>query len=97
MLKAKIVIGTGVRDEQVLITGATIGIGLAAAESLASLGAKLAIVARNEARAQAALRRIKAADDPELTVDVLIANLSSQVSVRRLATALRRGDDRGEL
>ena len=36
--------------KQILITGATNGIGLAAAQALAAQGAKLAIVARSEAR-----------------------------------------------
>ena len=37
----------GVNGKQVLITGATNGIGLAAAEALAARGARLAIVARS--------------------------------------------------
>jgi NADPH:quinone reductase-like Zn-dependent oxidoreductase len=37
-------------DKQVLITGATNGIGLAAAEALAALGANLAIVGRSKTR-----------------------------------------------
>src|SRR4051794_19496182 len=74
-----------VDGKRVLITGATNGIGLAAAEELARRGARLAIVARSEARAAAALSRIGA------DVDVLLADLSSQESVRRLAAeALER-------
>ena len=80
---------TGVRDKRVLITGATHGIGLAAAEALARRGANLAIVARNEARATEAVRRIEAAGGSK--VDVLHADLSSQASVRSLAAeALER-------
>ena len=37
-------------DKQILITGATNGIGLAAAEALAALGANLAIVGRSKTR-----------------------------------------------
>jgi NAD(P)-dependent dehydrogenase (short-subunit alcohol dehydrogenase family) len=37
-------------DKQILITGATNGIGLAAAEALAALGASLAIVGRSKTR-----------------------------------------------
>ena len=51
---------TGVRGKRVLITGATGGIGLAAAVKLAQLGAQLAIVARDEARASEAVQRIAA-------------------------------------
>src|SRR4029453_9755053 len=51
----------GVAGKRVVITGATSGIGLAAAEALAALGAKLTIVARNEAKASHAAARIQAA------------------------------------
>ncbi len=76
---------TGVRGRRVLITGATNGIGLAAAEALAARGARLAIVARSDSRARDAVARIRAAGGAEATVDVLLADLSSQASVRRLA------------
>jgi short-subunit dehydrogenase len=49
----------GVAGKRVVITGATSGIGLAAAEALAALGAKLTIVARNEAKASHAAARIQ--------------------------------------
>jgi NAD(P)-dependent dehydrogenase (short-subunit alcohol dehydrogenase family) len=74
----------------VLLTGATSGIGLAAAVELARRGGKLAIVARSRERAEEAVRRIKAAT-PGATVDVLEADLASQSSVRQLAAeALER-------
>jgi NAD(P)-dependent dehydrogenase (short-subunit alcohol dehydrogenase family) len=80
---------TGVRDKRVLITGATRGIGLAAAEALARRGAHVAIVARDDARAAEAVRRIEGAGGSK--VDVLHADLSSQESVRALASdALER-------
>ena len=74
----------GVSGKQVLITGATNGIGLAAAKALAGLGAKLAIVARNGDKAQAAVASIKAVRS-DAVVDLFMADLSSQASVRRLA------------
>ncbi|HMC37445.1 MAG TPA: SDR family oxidoreductase [Actinomycetota bacterium] len=74
-----------IRGKRVLITGGTNGIGLAAAEELSKLGAELVIVARNQARAGEAVRRIERATGPDASVDVLDADLSSQASVRRLA------------
>jgi len=68
-----------VSGKRVLITGATNGIGLAAAEELAQRGAQLAIVARSDAKAAEAVERIGG------DVDVLKADLASQASVRALA------------
>lgn len=66
--------------KRVLITGATNGIGLAAARELARRGAQLAIVSRNEAKGAAT-----AAQLPGET-DVLYADLSKRASVRKLAS-----------
>jgi NAD(P)-dependent dehydrogenase (short-subunit alcohol dehydrogenase family) len=73
----------GVAGKRVLITGGTRGIGLAAAIELARRGAQLTLVARSEARAADAVHRIQAA--ARVPVDVLIADLASQASVRQLA------------
>ena len=77
-----------VEGKRVVITGATGGIGLAAAEALAARGARLTIVARAEGRAREAVRRIDAAGGGGIGVDVLMAELAAQSSVRRLATKL---------
>jgi NAD(P)-dependent dehydrogenase (short-subunit alcohol dehydrogenase family) len=74
-----------VNDKEILITGATNGIGLAAAEALAALGANLAIVGRSQTRTRIASARIKAAAGRRGTVATFIADLSSQAAVRRLA------------
>ena len=71
--------------KQILITGATNGIGLAAAEALVAIGANVAIVGRNETRTRIAATRIKAARRRGATVDTFIADLSSQAAVRKLA------------
>lgn len=77
----------GVAGKRVVITGATNGIGLAAAVELARRGAQLALVARSERRAADVVRRIHAAR-AGVTVDVLLADLASQADIRRLATEL---------
>jgi NAD(P)-dependent dehydrogenase (short-subunit alcohol dehydrogenase family) len=77
---------TGVGGKRVVITGATAGIGLAAAEALAARGALLTVVARSEARAAEAARRIDAAGHGG--VDILIGDLAVQASVRGLAAQL---------
>jgi NAD(P)-dependent dehydrogenase (short-subunit alcohol dehydrogenase family) len=73
------------RGRQVLITGATNGIGLAAAEALAARGANVAIVGRSEARTKAAQALVRTGAAPDATVSTHIANLSSQAAVRKLA------------
>src|SRR6202521_3981755 len=76
----------GVDGKRVVITGATSGIGLAAAEALAALGARLTIIARSEAKGNAVVERIEAASGKD--VDVVIADLSSQADVRRAAAEI---------
>src|ERR1700680_980409 len=74
-----------VEGQPVLITGATSGIGLAAATELAVRGARLAIVARDEAKARGAVAEIDAGSRAGAHVDVLVADLASQAAVRSLA------------
>ena len=69
----------------VLITGGTSGIGRAAAIGLASLGARVGITGRDVGRAQRAAAEI-ASESGHGTVDVFVADMSSQAEVRRLAT-----------
>jgi retinol dehydrogenase 14 len=68
----------------VLVTGATGGIGRAAATGLASLGARVGITGRDRARADAAAAAISRASGGS-AVDVFVADMSSQAEVRRLA------------
>jgi retinol dehydrogenase-14 len=68
----------------VLVTGATGGIGLAAATGVASLGARVGITGRDRARADSAAAAItRESGNP--AVDVFVADMSSQAEVRRLA------------
>lgn len=67
-----------------LITGATHGIGQAAAEGLARLGATVVVAARDQERCQSTVARItRETGNPQ--VDYLVADLSAQAQVRRLA------------
>lgn len=72
-------------NKVVVITGATSGIGFAAAKELASRGAAIIGVGRSTERNQKAQNEILAAS-PEAKVTYLLADLSSQQQVRKLAT-----------
>ena len=67
----------------VLVTGGSGGIGRATALGLAAMGAHLAITGRDRGRAEDTAREIRAASAGQ--VDVLVADLSAQSEVRRLA------------
>ena len=65
-----------------LITGASDGIGYAAARELARMGARVVIVGRNATKTDAAVQRI-IAETGNPAVERLLADLSSQREVRR--------------
>ena len=71
----------------VLVTGGTAGIGKATALGLATMGAHVAIVGRDRGRTEGAADEIRAAGGSQ--VDALVADLSSQLEVRRLADQVR--------
>ena len=77
----------GVTGRRVIVTGATRGIGLAAAETLADAGARLTLVARSSTRGEAAATRLRARR-PGAEVEVLEADLESQAGVRRVAAEI---------
>jgi len=74
-----------VKGKYVVITGATSGIGFAAAKELAIRGANLGIVARNEAKANEVAAEINALTNGDTTVDIFLADMASQQSVRQAA------------
>jgi retinol dehydrogenase 14 len=67
-----------------LVTGATSGIGKAAALELAKMGAHVIVVGRNLAKTEASVQEIKTQSANQL-VDMLLADLSSMKAVRQLA------------
>jgi NAD(P)-dependent dehydrogenase (short-subunit alcohol dehydrogenase family) len=67
-----------------LVTGATNGIGKATAQALAQMGATVVMVGRNPAKTARLVEEIRAATANQ-NVDSLLADLSSQQEVRRLA------------
>ena len=77
---------SGAAGKRVVITGATSGIGLAAAGQLAALGAKLTIIARGETK----VRPVAG----ELGADYVIADLASKSAVRRAVEEILSRHDR---
>src|ERR1700679_446303 len=77
-------VGEEMHGKVVVITGGTSGIGQAAAEALASLGARIVLVARDASRAQAALDRLRAKNS-EVEHAVHYADLSRLSEMQRVS------------
>ncbi len=76
-----------------LITGATNGIGKAAAQVIAAQGGRVVIVGRNAQKTEAVAAELRqASGNPD--IDFLLADLSSMAEVRRLAAEFRRRHQR---
>jgi NAD(P)-dependent dehydrogenase (short-subunit alcohol dehydrogenase family) len=81
------------QGKTVVMTGATSGIGEAAALALAGIGARIVFVARDEKRAEATLNRIEA-KAPRLGHRVHLADLSSMAETRRVGLAIAASEPR---
>jgi NAD(P)-dependent dehydrogenase (short-subunit alcohol dehydrogenase family) len=76
------------RGKICIVTGANSGIGKETALGLARLDALVVMVCRNREKGQAALEEIRR-ESGSSQVDLLIADMSSQASVRELAKQIR--------
>ena len=72
-----------------IVTGANSGIGKETALGLAQIGARVVMVCRNAEKGKAALEEIRR-ESGSSQVDLLIADMSSQASVRALAEQIRQ-------
>lgn len=82
-------LNTSMQGKVCLITGANSGIGKATAPGLAQIGATVVMVCRDRARGEEAQREIKTQSGND-AVDLLLADLSSQQSIRQLADIFRQ-------
>lgn len=81
------------KDQTVLITGATSGIGRITAHKLAGMGAQVVVIGRNPARAAETVAEIKrTTGNPQ--VEALVGDLSLMADVRRMTEEFRRRYDR---
>lgn len=79
------------RGKVVVITGATSGIGQVAAENLAAMGARIVQVARDKARGEAALDRLRACG-PNVQHTIHYADLSRLSEMKRVAAEIARAE-----
>ena len=77
----------------VVITGATSGIGLVAAEKLAGLGARLVLIARDRARGEETLAKLRAIG-PGAAHSVHYADLSTIAEMKRVAGEIAAAEPR---
>ena len=76
--------------KSVMITGATAGLGKAAAFALAEMGADITIVCRNASKGEGTLAEIRR-KAPNVATSMLVGDLGLQSDVRRVASEFSRG------
>src|SRR5947208_6039662 len=81
------------RGKVVVITGATSGIGQRAAERLAGMGARLVLVARDKARGEAALARLRQLA-PGVSPSIHYGDLSRLAEMKRVAAEIAAAEPR---
>lgn len=81
------------KGKVVVITGATSGIGLVAAEKLAAMGARLVLVARSRVRGDWALGRLRQIS-PEVPHSIHYGDLSRLIEMKRVAAEIAAVESR---
>jgi NAD(P)-dependent dehydrogenase (short-subunit alcohol dehydrogenase family) len=81
------------KGKTVVATGATSGIGEVAVLALAELGARIVFIARDQARAQATMRKLEA-KAPGLGHRMHLADLSSMAETRKVGAAIAESEPR---
>ena len=81
------------KGKTIVATGATSGIGEVAVLKLAEMGARIVLVARDEVRAQATMRKLEA-KAPKLGHRVHLADLSSMAETRKVGAAIAASEPR---
>jgi NAD(P)-dependent dehydrogenase (short-subunit alcohol dehydrogenase family) len=81
------------KGKTIVATGATSGIGEAAVLALAGMGARIVLVARDAARAQATMRKLEA-QVPRLGHRMHLADLSSMAETHHLGAAIAASEPR---
>jgi NAD(P)-dependent dehydrogenase (short-subunit alcohol dehydrogenase family) len=81
------------KGKTIVATGATSGIGEAAILNLAGLGARIVLVARDQARAETTMRKLEARA-PGLGHRAHLADLSSMAEARKVGTAIAASEPR---
>jgi NAD(P)-dependent dehydrogenase (short-subunit alcohol dehydrogenase family) len=79
------------KGKVVVITGATSGIGQVAAESLASMGARIVQVARDHGRGQEAIKRLRECA-PDVAHSIYYADLSRLSEMKRAASEIAKAE-----
>jgi NAD(P)-dependent dehydrogenase (short-subunit alcohol dehydrogenase family) len=81
------------QGKTIVATGATSGIGEAAIFALAGMGARIVIIARDEARAKATIQKLDA-KAPGLGHRLHLADLSSMAATRKVGEAIAASEPR---
>ena len=75
------------KDKNILITGATSGIGRSAALALSGMGANITFIARNPQKAEELIKEIRSKNNKE--AEVIIADLSSLEQINQAAAVFK--------